>query len=143
MATRWQSRDVAITLPSETVRTMWDRARRFFDVTEGARFDARSGTTMLLWSSRLDAAGAEPIGAFTVRWDTPTSAEATILQVAWVPRRGTQATWWIVASVGVGLFQRTVKAPTGSAPAASRRLDHSSIVVPLRASKRAPSVTSK
>src|SRR2546425_3376683 len=95
MATRWQSRDVAITLPSETVRTMWDRARRFFDVTEGARFDARSGTTLLLWSSRLDAAGAEPIGAFTVRWETPTPAEATIQQVAWVPRcGGTEAPVW-------------------------------------------------
>jgi hypothetical protein len=95
MPTRWQSRDVAITLPSETVRAMWERARRYFDVTEGARFDARSGTTMLLWSSRLDAAGAEPIGAFTVRWSAPTLEEATIHQVAWVPRRGgTEAQVW-------------------------------------------------
>jgi hypothetical protein len=95
MPTRWQSRDVAITLPSETVRAMWDRARRYFDVTEGARFDARSATTMLLWSSRLDAAGAEPIGAFTVRWNAPTPGEATIHQVAWVPRRGgTEAQVW-------------------------------------------------
>jgi hypothetical protein len=103
MATRWQSRDVAITLPTETVRAMWDRARRYFDVTEGARFDARSGTTMLLWSSRLDAAGAEPIGAFTVRWDTPTPGEATIHQVAWVPRRGgTEAQVWRAMRVLAG-----------------------------------------
>src|SRR5262245_45407051 len=88
MATRWQSRDVAITMPSETVRAMWDRARRYFDVTEGARFDARSGTTMLLWSSRLDAAGAEPIGALSVRRASPSPDEATIHQIAWVPRRG-------------------------------------------------------
>src|SRR5215217_447886 len=95
MKTRWQSRDVAVTLPSDAVRAMWDRARRYFDVTAGARFDARSATTMLLWSSRLDAAGAEPVGAFTVRWDCPTLGEATIQQVAWVPRRGgTEAQVW-------------------------------------------------
>ena len=88
MKTRWQSRDVAVTLPSDAVKAMWDRARRYFDVTAGARFDARSATTMLLWSSRLDAAGAEPIGAFTVCWASPSPEEATIQQVAWVPRRG-------------------------------------------------------
>jgi hypothetical protein len=103
MPTRWQSRDVAITLPSDTVRAMWDRARRYFDVTEGARFDARSGTTMLLWSCRLDAAGAEPIGAFTVRWNTPAPGEATIHQVAWVPRRGgTEAQVWRAMRVLAG-----------------------------------------
>src|SRR3954447_365262 len=103
MATHWQSRDVAITLPTETVRAMWERARRYFDVTEGARFDPRSATPMLLWSSRLDAAGAEPIGAFTVRWDTPTPDEATVHQVAWVPRRGgTEAQGWLGGRGGGG-----------------------------------------
>ena len=103
MKTRWQSRDVAVTLPSEDVRAMWDRARRYFDVTVGARFDARSGTTMLLWSSRLDAAGAEPIGAFTVRWNSPSPDQATIQQVAWVPRRGgTEAQVWRAVRVLAG-----------------------------------------
>jgi hypothetical protein len=88
MQTKWQSRDVDVTLPAEIVRTMWQRARRYFDVGVGARLDARSGTTMLLWSTRLDAAGAEPIGAFTVRWESPAAGQATIQQVAWVPRRG-------------------------------------------------------
>jgi hypothetical protein len=104
MKTRWQSRDVDVTLPSETVRAMWDRARRHFDVTQGARFDARSGTTMLLWSCRLDAAGAEPIGAFTVRWDSPDPDQATIQQVAWVPRRGgSEAQVWRAMRVLAGV----------------------------------------
>lgn len=103
MQTRWQSREVDIALPAETVRTMWQRARRYFDIGQGARFDARSGTTMLLWSTRLDAAGAEPIGAFTVRWESPTEGQATIHQVAWVPRRGgSEAQVWRAARVLAG-----------------------------------------
>ena len=104
MNARWQSRDVEVALPTETVRGMWDRARRYFDVTRGGRFDARSGTTMLIWSSRLDAAGAEPIGAFTVRWDSPSPGQTTIHQVAWVPRRGgTEAQVWRAMRVLAGL----------------------------------------
>src|SRR5947209_5992509 len=66
MATRWQSRDVAITLPSDTVRTMWDRARRFFDVTEGERVDARRGAAPATW----------PVSGPTRRLDVSTASKS-------------------------------------------------------------------
>jgi hypothetical protein len=104
MATRWQSRETDVTLPTATVREMWERARRYFDVSDGARFDARSATTMLLWSSRLDVAGAQPVGAFTVRWDSPEPGQTTIGQVAWASScGGTEAQVWRAVRVLAGV----------------------------------------
>ena len=72
--------------------------------SDGARFDARSATTMLLWSSRLDAAGAQPVGAFTVRWDSPEPGQTTIGQVAWAPScGGTEAQVWRAVRVLAGV----------------------------------------
>jgi hypothetical protein len=104
MATEWRSREVAITLPKTTLEAMWARARRSFDLTEGGRYDARSRTTMLLWSSQLTAPGAEPIGAFTVRWEGPDPRQATIQLVAWTPRRGgSEAQVWRAMKVLAGV----------------------------------------
>lgn len=103
MQTRWQSRDTAVALPTATARAMWDRARRFFDVTRGGRFDARSANTLLIWSGRLDAAGAVPVGAVTVKWDWPMIGQTTIHQVAWSSRRGgSEAEVWRSIAVLAG-----------------------------------------
>lgn len=88
MATEWRSRGVDIRLPRATLERMWERARRSFDVKQGGRYDARSRTTILLWSGRLTNPGAEPVGAFCVRWNGGAPDEAAIWQVAWTPRRG-------------------------------------------------------
>jgi hypothetical protein len=104
MATEWRSREVEITLPKATLERMWARARRSFDLTEGGRYDARSRTTMLLWSARLTAPGAEPIGAFSVRWGEPDAERATIHLVAWTPRRGgSEAQVWRAMKVLAGV----------------------------------------
>ncbi len=104
MATEWRSREVDIRLPKATLRTMWDRARRSFDLAEGGRFDARSSTTMLLWSAQLTVAGAEPLGAFTVRWGEPSDEHATIRLVAWAPKRGgSEAQVWRAMKVLAGV----------------------------------------
>jgi hypothetical protein len=104
MATEWRSREVAITLPKRALEAMWARARRSFDVNVGGRYDARSSTTMLLWSAQLTAPGAEPIGAFTVKWDEPDPRQATIRMVAWTPRRGgSEAQVWRAMKVLAGV----------------------------------------
>lgn len=103
MATEWRSREVELTLPRATLEAMWERARRSFDLTEGGRYDARSRTTMLLWSGLLTSPGAEPVGAFTVKWDGPTADEATVQLVAWTPRSGgSEAQVWQAIKVLAG-----------------------------------------
>ena len=102
-ATEWRSREVDVRLPRATLRAMWDRARRSFDRGEGGRFDARSRTTMLLWSAQLTVAGAQPLAAFSVRWDDAPGGGATIHQVAWAPRRGgSEAQVWRALKVLAG-----------------------------------------
>lgn len=109
MPTRWRSRDVEITLPSQTLSAMWERARRSFDVMQGGRYDARSRTTMLLWSAELTAPGATPIGAFSVRWD---SDRSTIHQIAWAPQQGgTEAQVWRAIRVLAGRDWSRVEIP--------------------------------
>jgi hypothetical protein len=104
MATEWRSREVELSLPKATLQSMWERARRSFDLTEGGRYDARSRTTMLLWSAQLTSPGAEPIGAFTVKWDGPTPDEATVHLVAWTPRNGgSEAQVWQAIKVLAGI----------------------------------------
>jgi hypothetical protein len=101
MATEWRSREVEIRLPKATLEAMWERARRSFDLSEGGRYDARSRSTMLLWSGRLTNPGAEPVGAFTVRWDDAAD-RAAIRQVAWTPRRGSESQVWRAIMVLAG-----------------------------------------
>lgn len=81
MAAAWRSRDLSLTLPEPVLRSMWQRARQRFGVHEGGCYDARSGTTLLLWSGPLVAARARPIGAITVRW--PGGGCAEIARIAW------------------------------------------------------------
>ena len=101
MATEWRSREVEIRLPKATLEAMWERARRSFGLSEGGRYDARSRSTMLLWSGRLTSLGAEPVGAFTVRWNDAAN-QAAIRQVAWTPRRGSEAQVWQAIKVLAG-----------------------------------------
>jgi hypothetical protein len=103
MATEWRSREVGLTMRRTALESMWERARRSFDVTQGGRYDARSRTTMLLWSSLLTSQGAEPVGAFTVEWNGPTEDEATIKLIAWTPRTGgSEAQVWQAIKVLAG-----------------------------------------
>ena len=114
-----QSRDTDVALPGRTMRAMWECARRSFDVTEGGRFDARSGTTMLVWSSPLTEPGAEPIGAFTVRWDKREPDLATVQVVAWVPELGgSEAQVWRAIKVLAGADWPAARASRRRAPEA-------------------------
>ena len=92
MAAEWRSREVDIRLPKATLEAMWERARRSFDLAEGGRYDARSRTTMLLWSELLTNPGAEPVGAFSVKWDDG-AEQATIRLISWT-RAGSEAQVW-------------------------------------------------
>src|SRR5262245_57577272 len=102
MATEWRSREIDLTMPRQTLRAMWDRARRSFDLTEGGRYDARSSTTMLLWSAQLTTPGAEPVGAFSVRWGDPAAPDASIERIAWT-RAGSEAQVWRAIKVLAGV----------------------------------------
>jgi hypothetical protein len=82
----WPSADVAIVLPLETVRAMFERARRF-DVERGGRFDTR-GAAVLLWSTSDDNGSGEPVGCFYVRWCDPDERHATIWRLEWDPAQG-------------------------------------------------------
>lgn len=113
MATEWRSREVGLTMPRAALESMWERARRSFDVTQGGRYDARSRTTMLLWSSLLTTAGAEPVGAFTVDWHGPSDDEATIKRVAWTSRTGgSEAQVWRAIQVLAGVDWPVRRAPS-------------------------------
>ena len=83
MDTRWRSRDVALALPEPILRAMWERARRSCGVDQGGCYDARPAATLLLWSDPLNASGAHPIGAVSVRWHAPAPDRATIHRIAW------------------------------------------------------------
>lgn len=100
MATEWRSREVELTLPRAALEAMWERARRSFDLNEGGRYDARSRTTMLLWSGLLTNPGAEPIGAFSVKWDDGAD-QATIRLISWT-RGGSEAQVWRAIKVLAG-----------------------------------------
>jgi hypothetical protein len=79
----WQAREVALVLPLETVRAMFERARRF-DLEAGGRF-GRRGAAVLVWSVPFDAAGdrADRLGAFYVRWHDPAEDRAMIWRLEW------------------------------------------------------------
>lgn len=83
MHAQWQSKEVGLVVPAATARAMWQRARDAFDVSLGGRFDARSRSTLLIWSRLLTAPGAQPIGAVTMAWDAPTPGQATIRLISW------------------------------------------------------------
>jgi hypothetical protein len=100
MATEWRSREVELRLPKATLEAMWVRARRSYDLAEGGRYDARSRTTMLLWSGLLTNPGAEPIGAFSVKWDDRAD-QAAIRLISWT-RAGSEAQVWHAIKVLAG-----------------------------------------
>jgi hypothetical protein len=117
MTAHWRSRDVALSLPEPVLRKMWERARRSFGIDQGGRYDARSGTTLLLWSGRLTAPGAHPIAAVSVRWQTPGSDRATIHRVAWIDDRPSrEAQIWRALEVLAGsdwsLIQSALAVPS-------------------------------
>ncbi|HEY3081912.1 MAG TPA: hypothetical protein VGM69_18635 [Chloroflexota bacterium] len=87
MIARWRSRDIALAIPERVLRSMWERARRSFGIDQGGRYDARSGTTLLLWSGPLTSPGAHPIAAVSVHWQTPSPDRAIIHRVAWTADR--------------------------------------------------------
>lgn len=122
MATEWMSRAVELTLPKATLEAMWERARRSFDLAEGGRYDARSRTTMLLWSGLLTNAGAEPVGAFSVKWDDRGDA-GTIRLISWT-RGGSEAQVWRAIKVLAGQDWPTrlpLRRSVGHAPEEGRR----------------------
>jgi len=81
MGRPWRFKDVSVTLPVVLVRTMFDRARKY-DRDEGGRFDART-STVILWSGPTCAESSRPIGAFSVKWGSPTINKATIHRLGW------------------------------------------------------------
>ena len=83
MAASWRSREVSIELPEAVLEAMWRRARGAFDVTRGGRYDARTASTLLLWSGPLQAHGSRPVGSVVVRWGAPAEGVATIREVSW------------------------------------------------------------
>ena len=83
MAGTWRSRELSIEVPRAVLETMWRRARGAFDVARGGRYDARTASTLLLWSGPLQAPGARPVGSVVVRWDAPAPGMATIREVSW------------------------------------------------------------
>lgn len=83
MAVSWRSREVSIAVPQAVLEAMWRRARGAFDVTRGGRYDARTGSTLLLWSGPLQAHGSRPVGSVVVRWGAPVEGMATIREVSW------------------------------------------------------------
>jgi hypothetical protein len=83
MAATWRSREVSIELPRTVLEAMWRRARGAFDVTRGGRYDARTASTLLLWSGPLQAHGSRPVGSVVVRWGSPGQDMATIREVSW------------------------------------------------------------
>ena len=120
---RWRSREVALTLPEPVLRKMWERARRSFGAGRSGRCDARSGTTLLLWSGPLTAPGARPVGAVSVRWRTPAPGRATIERVAWTTDRpAREARLWRALEVLAGADRPlvwTTPTPLGRHPAAA------------------------
>jgi hypothetical protein len=87
-AAPWQSREVAIVLPTSVASAMWERARKW-DVEAGGRFDAHS-SAILLWSGPIQAGATWPVlvGSLFVRWRTPSDDQATIHALAWDPENG-------------------------------------------------------
>ena len=83
MAATWCSREVSIDLPRTVLEAMWRRARGAFDVARGGRYDARTASTLLLWSGPLQAHGSRPVGSVVVRWGSPGQDTATIREVSW------------------------------------------------------------
>lgn len=97
MAHKWQSRAVEIPMPLATARTMWTRALQW-DVSEGGRFEVRDCRTLLIWPGYNDttdaAVGTAPLGAVSLRWNTPDDNQATITRVAWHPTKGNEELVW-------------------------------------------------
>jgi hypothetical protein len=83
MAATWRSSDTSIVVPLAVLEAMWRRARGAFDVSRGGRYDARTASTLLLWSGPLAAQGARPLGSVVVRWNWPIEGAATIREVSW------------------------------------------------------------
>lgn len=110
MTSRWISRGVLISVPERALRRAWERARRTFSPETGGRYDARSQSTLFVWSAPLDVAGAHPIGAISVQWTDERSDRATIYRVAW--QRGCELR-----------VRRAVAELTGISALAEHRLD--------------------
>jgi hypothetical protein len=103
MNDRWTSRPVSVPIPRDVARAMWHRARYLFDVMHGGRFDARSQSTILLWSAPLHVAGAQAIGAITLAWGQTADGEVDIVRVAWLRSwRGGEAQVWRAIEVLAG-----------------------------------------
>jgi hypothetical protein len=83
MAATWRSHDTSIVVPQAVLEAMWRRARGAFDVARGGRYDARTASTLLLWSGPLQAQGSRPVGSVAVRWGAPVEGTATIREVSW------------------------------------------------------------
>jgi hypothetical protein len=83
MAATWRSHDTSIVVPQTVLEVMWRRARGAFDVARGGRYDARTASTLLLWSGPLEAPGSRPVGSVRVRWGAPVEGSATIREVSW------------------------------------------------------------
>jgi hypothetical protein len=83
MAATWRSREISIAVPQAVLEAMWRRARGAFDVARGGRYDARTASTLLLWSGPLEAHGSRPVGSVVVRWNAPSAGQATIREISW------------------------------------------------------------
>ena len=101
MTAPWSSREVAVVLPIELARAMFDRASKW-DVDRGGRFDRRSAA-VLIWSTNANASEqGEPVGGFHVRWHDPDERSATVYRIAWDPADGSEADVWRALQVLAG-----------------------------------------
>jgi hypothetical protein len=79
-----QSRDVRISIPTETARLLCERAEERWhnrvSVVDGGR-----RSVVQVWPPRSTrmGIGVTPIGSFTVQWGTPLPSQASIVNIEW------------------------------------------------------------
>lgn len=108
MAGHWRSQAVSIQVPRVVLDAMWRRARGAFDVARGGRYDARTASTLLLWSGPLQAPGSHPVGSIAVQWST---SSATIREISWrTDHAGREAQIWRAIEVLAGADWPVIRA---------------------------------
>ena len=86
-----RGRDVSFVLSAAQARAMLDRARREWGADVDDPSTLRLAVVRLYMGGHNQYAGRRqrrPVGAFHVRWHTPTSDQATIERLEWDPALG-------------------------------------------------------
>jgi hypothetical protein len=96
VSTAWTIQVIDVVLPTATIHAMCSRSTRRGGAT--ATFIQRGdrGARVLVWASPDERGGSRPLGAFSVRYDKPSSNEATLHEVSWPPAAPPTELWLAV-----------------------------------------------